>query len=178
MHKFFLERSASLWIAALCIVAGAVLALYPVAVSSMFVIALAVGALVYGLIHLWRYIQGRRAGVRLTGDLFLAVVSGAFALFALVSPQSILAILPLVLGSMLLVDGIGKLPLAVAALRGAHPGRGMFVLSSLIPGILGIIILINPFSTARLMIVVFGASLIADGAGELVTALLDRRDRD
>ena len=58
MHKFFMERSASLWTAAFCIVAGVILVLYPVAVSNMFVTALAIGALVYGLIHLFRYIQG------------------------------------------------------------------------------------------------------------------------
>ena len=70
VQKFFMERSASLWTAAFCIVAGVILVLYPVAVSNMFVTALAIGALVYGLIHLFRYIQGRRAGIGLTGDTF------------------------------------------------------------------------------------------------------------
>lgn len=178
MHKFFMERSASLWTAAFCIVAGVILVLYPVAVSNMFVTALAIGALVYGLIHLFRYIQGRRAGISLTGDLFLTVVAGGFALFALVSPQSILAILPLALGCMLLVDCVGKLPLAVAAFRGGYPGRGLFVLSAMLPGLLGLVILINPFSTARLMVVAFGVSLIVDGMGELMTVLLQKRRKD
>ena len=39
VHKFFMERSASLWTAAFCIVAGVILVLYPVAVSNMFVTA-------------------------------------------------------------------------------------------------------------------------------------------
>lgn len=94
------------------------------------------------------------------------------------SPQSILAILPLALGCMLLVDCVGKLPLAVVAFRGGYPGRGLFVLSALLPGLLGLVILINPFSTARLMVVAFGVSLIVDGMGELMTVLLQKRRKD
>lgn len=66
----------------------------------------------------------------------------------------------------------------MAAFRGGYPGRGLFVLFRPAPGLLGLVILINPFSTARLMVVAFGVSLIVDGMGELMTVLLQKRRKD
>lgn len=83
--------------------------------------------------------------------------------------------LPLVLGSLLLIDGIGKLPLAIAALREQYPGMIPLAISSVLPIILGTVIVINPFATVRVVVMVFGAALIADGASDLATVILEKR---
>ena len=67
------------------------------------------------------------------GDLFLAVLPLAFAIFSISWPQAILSFLPLVLGALLLVDGVGKAPLAIAAIQSKPPILIPLVLSSLIP---------------------------------------------
>lgn len=112
MFQFFWTRSASLWVAALYVLMGVLLFLFPIASSTLFVQALAAGAAVYGASHLIRYIQSRKIGQSNPGDLFLTVLPAAFAVFALIWPEAVLSVLPLVLGSLLLIDGIGKLPLA------------------------------------------------------------------
>lgn len=86
-----------------------------------------------------------------------------------------LSVLPLVLGSLLLVDGVGKLPLAIAGLRDQVPGMIPLMLSSLLPIVLGAVIVVNPFTTVRIVVMVFGASLIADGVSDLATVLLEKR---
>ncbi len=109
------------------------------------------------------------------GDVFLAVLPAAFAAFSLIWPQAVLSLLPLVLGSLLLVDGVSKLPLAYMGVREQHPGMIPMLLSSIIPILLGRLIIVNPFTTMQLVVMVFGATLAADGISDLVTVILEKR---
>lgn len=177
MVMYFWERSASIWIALLYMVMGGLLLAFPAATSTVFVWALAGGAAAYGLSHLLRYLQTRKNGAASPADLFLTVLPLAFAVFALVWPQTLLSFLPLVLGSLLLMDGVGKLPLTVAALRSHTPDTTALLLSSLIPLVLGILIVVNPFQTVQLVVRIFGLGLIADGVADFATVLTARRTR-
>ena len=175
MLQFFWSRTASVWIAALYALLGLPLLLFPDVSGSLFVWALAAGSAVYGASHLWRYVQGRKAGQASGGDLFLTVLPLAFSVFSLFWPQAILAFLPLVLGALLLMDGIGKLPLAITGLREQFPGMVPLALSAIVPIVLGALIVIAPFAAVRIAVMVFGAALVADGISDLATVILEKR---
>lgn len=176
MFEFFWVRAASVWVAALYIAMGVLLFAFPAASSTFFVWALAGGAAAYGVSHLVRYLQERKAaGKGNPGDLFLTVLPAAFSAFALVWPQTILAVLPLVLGSLLLVDGVGKLPLAITGLREQYPGMIPLALSSVVSIVLGALLVINPFAAVRIAVMVFGGALVADGVSDLATVILEKR---
>ena len=175
MFQFFWTRSASIWISILYMALGLPLLLFPGISGTLFVWALSAGAAVYAASHLFRYLQSRKAGEGSGGDLFLTVLPLAFSLFALFWPQAILSFLPLVLGALLLIDGVGKAPLFFSALHLRTSPLIPLALSSLIPLILGILLIVNPFHAARMTIMVFGAALIADGVSDLATALASRK---
>lgn len=175
MVMYFWERSASVWLALLYVLLGGLLLAFPAATSTAFVWALAGGAACYGVSRLLRYLQTRKNGTASGADLFLTVLPVAFAVFALVWPQTLLAFLPLVLGSLLLLDGVGKLPLAVMALRAHTPDATALLLSSLIPLVLGAVIVVNPFQTVQLVVRIFGVGLIADGIADFAAVLTARR---
>ena len=174
MVRYFWERSASVWIALLYMVMGGLLLAFPAATSTVFVWALAGGAACYGVSHLLRYLQTRKKGTASPADLFLTVLPVAFAVFALVWPQTLLSFLPLVLGSLLLLDGVGKLPLAIMAMRAHTPDATALLLSSLIPLVLGAVIVVNPFQTVQLVVRIFGVGLIADGVADFAAVLTSR----
>lgn len=174
MVMYFWERSASVWIALLYMVMGGLLLAFPAATSTVFVWALAGGAACYGVSHLLRYLQTRKKGTASPADLFLTVLPVAFAVFALVWPQTLLSFLPLVLGSLLLLDGVGKLPLAIMAMRAHTPDANALLLSSLIPLVLGAVIVVNPFQTVQLVVRIFGVGLIADGVADFAAVLTSR----
>ena len=174
MVMYFWERSASVWIALLYMVMGGLLLAFPAATSTVFVWALAGGAACYGVSHLLRYLQTRKKGTASPADLFLTVLPVAFAVFALVWPQTLLSFLPLVLGSLLLLDGVGKLPLAIMAMRAHTPDATALLLSSLIPLVLGAVIVVNPFQTVQLVVCIFGVGLIADGVADFAAVLTSR----
>ena len=174
MVMYFWERSASVWIALLYMVMGGLLLAFPAATSTVFVWALAGGAACYGVSHLLRYLQTRKNGTASPADLFLTVLPVACAVFALVWPQTLLSFLPLVLGSLLLLDGVGKLPLAIMAMRAHTPDATALLLSSLIPLVLGAVIVVNPFQTVQLVVRIFGVGLIADGVADFAAVLTSR----
>lgn len=171
MFQFFWSRTASAWIAILYIALGLPLILFPEVSGSLFVWALAAGAVLYAVSHLWRYIQGRKGGHASSGDLFLTILPLAFALFAFFWPDVILSFLPLVLGAFLLVDSVGKLPLVLTAITAKHPTLLPLLFASLVPLVLGVLLIVNPFHAAHIVIMVFGGALIADGVSDLMTAV-------
>lgn len=175
MFQFFWTRPASLWIAVLYIALGVLLLVFPGAGGSVFVWSLALGAVVYGISHLWRFLHSRKSGSAPGGDLFLSIVSLAFAAFALVRPMTILAFLPLTLGILLLADGLGKMPLVYTAMKESSPAKLPLFFASLIPFILGMILIFNPFQTVRIVIMVFGVTLIMDGISDLFTVAAVRK---
>lgn len=171
MFNYFWSRNASVGMAVLYLVLGLLLVLFPGSIGTLFVWALAIGCVVYAVPHLIRYFQGRRVGQAFGGDLFLTVLPLCFALFALFRPHVILSFLPFVLGALLLMDGVGKLPLMLAAIQDHAPGLSFCVVSTLVPLIVGLVLIVNPFQAAQMVIMIFGVGLIVDGLGDLITAL-------
>ena len=177
MSYFFLTSTASVWIAILYMFLGLPLLLNPVASGTFFIWALAAGSAVYAVSHLVRYIQGRKEGLASGGDLFLTVVPLLFTVASLIWPQTLLAFLPLVLGSLLLLDGIGKIPLAFLAAKAGTPDTLALILSAVLPVVLGALIVINPFQTVQLVVRIFGLGLIADGIIDFAVVLTARRSQ-
>lgn len=172
MFQFFWSRTASVWIAILYIMLGLPPFLFPAVSGTVFVWSLAAGAAVYAFSHLWRYIQGHKNDSSSSGDLFLFILPLTFSIFSVFWPGVILSFLPLVLGALLLIDGVGKMPLVISVIRSKEFPSVSLLLSSLIPIVLGVLLIINPFHTAELVIMIFGATLVADGISDLFTALM------
>ena len=176
MFQFFWSRNASIWTAVLYILLGLLLTIFPDLSGTIFVWVLAAAAAVFGLIHLVRYLRARKTAQASGGALFLAILALMFALFCALRPRAILSFLPLVLGILCLLDGIGKIPIAVAFVQD-HSGSLIPVLiSTILPILLGILLIANPFGAARMVIMIFGIGLILDGISDLVTAFMAGRN--
>lgn len=157
------------------IVLGALLFLFPGVSGTVFVWALAAGVGIYGLSHLWRYRQHRKADTPSPGDLFAGALALAFALFALLWPMRILSFLPFALGGLLLLDGIGKLPLTFQVLRNRSSMTLPVCISTLIPLAIGLFLILRPLSVVRGTIMVFGGALILDGISEFSSAMMAKK---
>lgn len=175
MSYFFLTSTASVWIAILYMFLGLPLLLNPVASGTLFIWALAAGSAVYAVSHLVRYIQGRKEGLASGGDLFLTVVPLLFTVASLIWPQTLLAFLPLVLGTLLLVDALGKVPLTIGAIELDSPAMIPLAMSCFFPALLGILLMVNPFSAVHIVIRLFGIVLMITGVIELITAVVSHR---
>ena len=175
MYQFFWSGGTSIWGAVLYIALGLLLLIFPGMSGTVFVWALAAGAAIYGLGRLIRYFRSRKAGSPAGGEAFLGIVLLAFALFCALQPHALLSFLPLVMGLLFLLDGIVKIPVAVAFVRERSGSLVPSLISTALPIILGILLLANPFGAARVAIMVFGAGLLLDGICDLITSILSRK---
>ena len=170
MFQFFWARSTSKWTAILYILLGLLLAIFPGISGTIFVWVLAAATGIFGLGHLIRYLQARKTGMASGGGLFLGILALLFALFCALRPHAILSFLPLVLGILCLLDGIGKIPVAVAFVQDRSGSLIPALISTILPILLGILLIANPFGAARMVIMIFGIGLILDGISDFVTA--------
>ena len=175
MFKHFWSRSASISMALLYVLLGLVLILFPGLTGTVFCWVLAIAALAYAVSRFWFFYQARKDGFTAAGTLTLGLLLAAFGIFCIARPDVILSFLPLTLGILMLVDGIGKLPLAINGLSLHSPYRFPLLLSALLPLALGIVLIANPFGAAKAVIVFFVVSLLLDGILDLVTAIQTRR---
>ena len=176
MFRFFWSRKASIWTAILYILLGLLLAIFPGMSGTIFVWVLAAASAVFGLVHLVRYLRERNTAQASGGGLFLGVIALLFALFCALRPHAILSFLPLVLGILCLLDGIGKIPIAAAFVQDRSGSLVPALISTALPILLGILLIANPFGAARMVIMIFGIGLILDGISELVTASMNGRN--
>lgn len=171
------RRPDSILIPILYMLFGIPLILYPGMTGRLFCLALAVGSLVYAAARFIAYFRAKRRGGAYTTDKVLGVIFLLIGLFCLLGWRIILSFLPVMLGVLLLLDALGRLPMTVDAFQLGLPGRMAMLTSTLLPLILGLIMLMNPFGVTSMLIRFFGIGLIADGACALAAALYARRGR-
>lgn len=168
-------RTTSLWASVLYMALGLVLTFWPGMSGTVFCWGIAAALILYAAHSFWYFIKARNLGFTAGGTLVIGILCLAFGIFCFSRPYVVLSFLPIALGIMLLVDGIGKMPLAVDALSVYSPYRFWVLISAVLPLILGIVLLVNPFRAAKAAIMFFGISILADGLFELITYIQQRR---
>ncbi|HIR28990.1 MAG TPA: DUF308 domain-containing protein [Candidatus Choladousia intestinigallinarum] len=168
MFDFFWNRKATMWSSWVYIVIGLILVLFPGISGAIFCWGLGIAALVYGAGRLFNWNKLRNAGYKVNGEAVVGVILVLIALVCFFRPASILSFLPLTLGLVLILDGAGKIPLAMEAFRQKAPYSGMGLLSAALPLLLGIVLVMNPFGAAKTVIMAFGVFLLIDGVSDLL----------
>ncbi|MBP3705101.1 MAG: DUF308 domain-containing protein [Clostridia bacterium] len=179
MYSFSRTRRVSILMAVLSIVLGVVFIIFPGLTGSVFCWALAIIALLVAAGRYWAFFQAHKNGETAIGPMCTAIILTLFGVFCITRPDVILSFLPLVLGILLLIDGIGKLPIAVSAFTSGIGSRVFAGIAALIPLILGIVLILNPFGAAKAVIMFFGVSIALDGALDLLSLIsMIRREKE
>lgn len=171
------NRQNPMLITLLSLILGIFLIRYPGMSGSLFCFALAASALTYAAIRLVRYQRSKKQGLYSPFDQYVGIFLLVVGLIILFFPRLILSFLPFTLGTLLFFAGFSKLPFAIDAFQMRSPARIPFLLSTLIPIILGAIILINPFGVTRLVIRFFGLSLVVNAILEITAAFFNQNNR-
>ena len=107
MFGYFWSRNATLGMAALYLVLGIVLLLFPGMSGTVFCWGMAAGAGLYAAGNFWRWHQGKKQGYSLPGLLLAGLLAAVLCLVCIFRPQFILSFLPLVLGIVLIANPFG-----------------------------------------------------------------------
>ena len=170
-----LEQAKKNWIvsAALCIVVGALLFLFPE--STLVVLCYIVGgiAVVAGVVRMVHNLkQDHTYPVIFQNELIIGLFFLGTGLFMLAAPRTVMGILPFLFAVVLVGFGIANILRALDAKHAGIAQWGILLALAILTVILGGVILFNPFETMAVALRIAGAGLVYEGISDIVTVLL------
>ena len=98
------------------------------------------------------------------------VLAGAGA-FICLNPDVIVSVLPMLLGLGVAISGVVKFQRAIDLARMHYSSWVGVLIPALINILIGLLVFLNPFSTAELLMRIIGAGLVFSGVTDLITTI-------
>lgn len=150
--------------AVLCIVMGIVIFVWPATTIDLMCKVLAVGLIIYGAVQLVAYFFNRMdnpfSGI-------LGLIAALVGLWIFARPESIVSLIPIVIGVILLIHGMQDIKLAFEAKSSRYKKWWSMLLIAVIGIVFGVICIVNAFGMVKLALKVIGVALIYDGLSDL-----------
>lgn len=163
MKKFYSNQSI---FAVVYLLLGIILLIHPMAVGKAVCYAMGIVALCYGAWRIYGYWKVREMAGFFQIDLITGVVLVVLGLIALGKPSLLISILPIILGLIILMDGLVTANKALN-LRKLDYRWKYLMFSGIAIIVLGLVLVVNPFGSAMLMMRFLGITLIVDGVCEM-----------
>lgn len=163
MKKFFENQSIFAFV---YILFGVILLVHPMAVGMAVCYIMGICALCYGAWRIYGYWKIKETAGFFKVDLVTGVVMVVLGLVALLKPAVLISFLPAVLGLIILMDGLVTVNQGLKLKQLDYRWKYLLGFGIAI-GILGTVLVINPFGSAMLMMRFLGITLAVDGACEL-----------
>ena len=159
------------------IVMGVILVAWPETTLDIICKAIAIILIVMGAAELvsyfWNKITYSLSGIL---GLVLGIVAGYFkdrlpdrliGIWIFVKPQSVLSLIPIVIGVILAVHGVQDLKVAFDTKRNGYTKWWSMLLMAIISLALGIICIVNAFGMVTLTMQIIGIALVYDGISDI-----------
>ena len=174
-YKTLLEQLKRNWIAsaAVTILIGLVLLLFPGFTLSFISYCLGGVAIVMGVTRTVRYFrQDHTYPFLFQSDLVVGLLTIGLGLFMITQPKTVMSLLPHIFGILLIGCGIGNILRSVDAKKAGFSQWGVLLALAIISIVLGWLILANPFGAVETVVIFIGACLIYEGVTDIITTLL------
>ena len=140
---------------------------------SAVVISRALGAamIVFGIVKLVGYFSRDLFRLAFQYDLGFGLLLIALGILVLAKPAGVLDFIFIALGIAILTDGLFKVQIAMDAKRFGIPTWWLTLLLAIVTGVVGLALVSRPWDSARLLTVLLGAALLAEGILNLCVAV-------
>jgi uncharacterized membrane protein HdeD (DUF308 family) len=165
MKKFFRHiRFDVLLSAILCIAFGIVLILYPTEVTAIICRIFAAILIIMGAGYIFSYFANEKKNtLRIAGGLVFLLVG----VWVLIRPNSVLMLIPIVIGVILLIHALEDFRLALDTKNQNYSGWWIIFLMALISAALGVVCICDSFGVLEISLILIGISLIYDGISDI-----------
>lgn len=153
--------------ALVCAALGVVLLVWPAETLDIFCKILAVGLIVIGAVQLTGYFMNRSLHPFAAPLGVIVLLVGIWIFFR---PESIVSLVPIVIGVMLCVHGVQDLRLALETKNNGYDRWWGMVIVALISLAFGVLCIVNAFGLVTLALQFIGVALIYDGISDLWVA--------
>lgn len=165
MREIMKKFRADMMLSALfSIVMGVILVAWPETTLDIICKAIAIILIVMGAAELVSYFWNKIT-YSLSGILGLMVL--LIGIWIFVKPQSVLSLIPIVIGVILAVHGVQDLKVAFDTKRNGYTKWWSMLLMAIISLALGIICIVNAFGMVTLTMQIIGIALVYDGISDI-----------
>ena len=164
----FIKRAKVAYISACAAIAviGLILIIFPEISMLAVCYMLGISAIVFGIVKITGY-SSDPYGLAFQFDFAFGVIAILLGLIVILHPGNVMALVPVIMGIYFMIDGIMKIQTAVDAKRFGVNGWWLILVSAIVTGAVGILLLINPFESAVALTVLLGITLLADGLSNI-----------
>ena len=152
------------------LVLGLFLIIFPEVSSSVLCYLVFAALLLDGLRHVICYFRGQPSEALAGYDLALGACEILLSLFVLIRSNVMLSLLPICLGAALVVSGVIRLQRAFDLHRAGFPAWRTVLILGAVVALLGLLMLINPFATSKLLLIFLGVAMVINAVCLLWTA--------
>lgn len=164
-------ENTSKFISSLIYVAlGLVLIVYPTLIGETICWMLAGAAFAMGIVHLVGYTRARSDAGRESGGngLVSSVILLLLGLFIILRQEFVISIIPFVLGFMITIKGVIGVQNAINLKRFGYGSFKGSLIAAILVMVFGIVMMLNPFSTVKLLFTMIGIGLLTSGIVDIV----------
>ena len=157
---------------------GLLLLTQPASFLQWICLAFGVVILLTGIVNVVRYFRISGTGFRAPFLLTGGVVAIAVGLFLLISPKTVVSILPVVFGLFILLDGCIRIGNSVELAKAHGQKWWLLLLLGLFSVLLGILLIFHPFDALVGVVMLSGILLVVEGAlnlGCIIYASMEMR---
>lgn len=163
-------------LAVIFIALGIVLILWPGATMKTICYLLAAMLLAIGVVSLINYLRKDISGIIYRYDLVVGLCAILGGILVIVKVDKLTDLIPAVLGFLVTMSGIMKMQNSVDMLRLGHGTWHVAFAMAIVNIVAGIVLLMNPFEAAQILIMCLGIVLVYSGITDLyVTISISRR---
>lgn len=126
--------------------------------------------LVKGLLSIWSYVRAAERDFFDYFTLAFGVAASALGVFLFLEPDTVVSILPMLVGLYVIVDGVVRLQSAFELRARGYANWWSFLILAGLSAALGVLMVANPFSTVQLLVMAIGVILLVEGALSLIGA--------
>lgn len=165
--------------AAFCIVLGVVLVVWPGMSVQVACMAIGIVLLISGLTRLANFIFGRDGTLFSQMNLILGIIITVIGGWILFQPGKIIAMIPILVGIIIIIHGINNLQQAVSLCQSRYDKWWVALLLGLVTIGFGALLIFNPFAAVDTLVMFIGIFLIYDGISDIwIVSRISRATRE
>lgn len=153
------------------IIIGALIAFNPLLTQIVLIYIIGILAIFYGVNLVVRYFRGFDGYASIIIDLIMGLLLIGSGIYVLFNPVISSLTLPMVAGIYLIVDAIVKVPASYQAYKVFDIPVWIILITILIPFILGLLLVLEPFNTAMQIVMITGIFFIISGIIDVIITI-------
>jgi len=153
--------------AVLCILLGIVLVVWPDMSMQVACATIGIVLLIGGIIRLAEYFMIRDGSMYAQMNLIMGIIIAVVGVWIMLKPDKVLAIIPIIIGIVIVLHGLNNLRQAVSLCRDQYDKWWVALALGILTVGFGLLLICRPFAALDTVVMLIGIFLIYDGISDI-----------